>query len=162
MPALPSNRRATPLPPVPPSLDGTFLLTAAHPARGLATSGRACKGQGGRSFSFGIADSVSILARTAAQADAAATIIGNAVDLPGHPAVDRRPANAIDPDSDLGDRLITFDVGPLSDETISAALDAGTTMADNLLQAGLIEGAVLALRGRVRIRQSPLALQEVA
>jgi ApbE superfamily uncharacterized protein (UPF0280 family) len=145
-----------------PSLDGTFLLTAAHPARGLATSGRACKGQGGRSFSFGIADSVSILARTAAQADAAATIIGNAVNIPGHPAIDRRPASDIDPDSDLGDRLVTFDVGILSDETVSAALDAGATMADNLLQAGLIEGAVLALRGRVRIRQSALALQEVA
>jgi ApbE superfamily uncharacterized protein (UPF0280 family) len=146
----------------PPSLDGTFLLTAAHPARGIATSGRACKGQGGRSFSFGIADSVSVLARTAAQADAAATIIGNAVDLPGHPAIDRRPASAIDPDSDLGDRLITFDVGILSDETVSAALDAGATMADNLLQAGLIEGAVLALCGHMHVCHSSLAPQEVA
>ena len=145
-----------------PTLDGTFLLTAAQPARGLATSGRACKGQGGRSFSFGIADSVSILARTAAQADAAATIVGNAVDLPAHPAIDRRPASAIDPDTDLGDRLVTFDVGPLSDDTIAKALDAGATMADNLLQAGLIEGAVLALRGHVRIRHLSLASQEVA
>jgi uncharacterized protein len=145
-----------------PSLDGAFLLTAVHPARGLATSGRACKGQGGRSFSFGIADSVSILARTAVQADAAATIIGNAVDLPGHPAIDRRPASAVDPNTDLGDRLITFDVGSLSERSISQALDAGETMADNLLQAGLIEGAVLALRGHMRIRQSPLVLQDVA
>jgi hypothetical protein len=145
-----------------PPLDGTFLLTAAHPARGLATSGRACKGHGGRSFSFGIADSVSVLARTAVQADAAATIVGNAVDLPGHKAIDRRPASAIDPNSDLGDRLITFDVGLLSDATVSAALDAGQSMADNLIQAGLIEGAVLALRRQVRICRSPLAIQEVA
>jgi ApbE superfamily uncharacterized protein (UPF0280 family) len=145
-----------------PLLDGTFLLTAAHPARGLATSGRACKGQGGRSFSFGIADSVSILARTAAQADAAATIVANAVDLPAHPAIDRRPASTIDPNTDLGDRLVTYNVGPISDETIAAALDAGATMADNLLQAGLIEGAVLALRGRLRIRHLSLASQEVA
>jgi ApbE superfamily uncharacterized protein (UPF0280 family) len=161
LPAPASNRREI-AGTVTPPLDGIFLLTAVHPARGLATSGRACKGQGGRSFSFGIADSVSVLARTAAQADAAATIIGNAVDLPAHPAIDRRPASAIDPDSDLGDRLITFDVGSLSDETIVAALDAGAIMADNLLQAGLIEGAVLSLRGRVRISHSPLASQEVA
>jgi ApbE superfamily uncharacterized protein (UPF0280 family) len=144
------------------ALDGTVLLTADRPARGLATSGRACKGHGGRSFSFGIADSVTVLARTAAQADAAASIIGNAVDLPGHTAIDRRPASAIDPSSDLGDRLITFDVGTLSDSAIEAALDAGETMADTLLRDGLIEGAVLALRGHLRVRHSPLALQEAA
>jgi ApbE superfamily uncharacterized protein (UPF0280 family) len=146
-----------------PSLDGTFLLTADHPARGLATSGRACKGQGGRSFSFGIADSVSVLARTAAQADAAATIIGNAVDLPAHPAIDRRPASTIDPASDLGDRLITFDVGPLNDVAVETALDAGVMTADILRRDGLIEGAVLAVRDRLRIRHpTALALQEVA
>jgi hypothetical protein len=140
--------------------DGTFLLTFDHPARGLATSGRACKGRGGRSFSFGIADSVSILARTAAQADAAATIIGNAVDLAGHPAIDRRPASDIDPASDLGGRLVTFDVGPLDRGAIEEALDGGETMADMLLGGGLIEGAVLVLRSRFRVL-SP-SLMEVA
>jgi uncharacterized protein len=143
-----------------PALDGIFHLTHDQPSRGLATSGRACKGWGGRSFSFGIADSVTILARTAAQADAAATIVGNQVDLPGHPAIDRRPASSIDPDSDLGDRMITFDVGPLSNRSAALALDAGAAMVDNLLQAGLIEGAVLALQGQFRIRQSSLALRE--
>ncbi len=133
------------------SPDGTFLLNAAHPVRGVATSGRACKGRGGRSFSFGIADAVTILARTAAQADAAATIIGNAVDLPGHPAIDRRPASEIDPASDLGDRLITFDVGPLPADAIEAALDAGETMADVLLRDGLIEAAALVLHGHPRV-----------
>ena len=53
--------------------------------RGVATSGWR-----GRSFSLGIADAVTVLARTGAAADAAATIIANAVDLPGHPAVDAR------------------------------------------------------------------------
>ena len=142
------------------NLDGTFLLTAEHSARGLATSGRACKGRGGRSFSCGVADSVSILARSAAQADAAATIVGNAVDLPGNDAIDRRPACEIDPGSDLGDRLITYEVGALSDHAIDAALDAGATMADILLGGGLIEGAVLALRNRMRVRCANLALQE--
>jgi ApbE superfamily uncharacterized protein (UPF0280 family) len=124
-----------------PGLDGAFLLQADHPARGIATSGRACKGQGGRSFSFGIADAVTVLARSAAAADA--------VDLPGHPAIDRRPARSIDPDSDLGDRLVTWQLGPLSPTDIGTSLDAGRRMADGLRRAGQIDGAVLCLRNQV-------------
>ncbi len=85
------------------------------PARGVATSGRH-----GRSFSLGIADAVTVLARTASQADAAATVIANAVDLPGHPAVIRVPANDLQPDSDLGARLVTRAVGNLSAADIAA------------------------------------------
>lgn len=135
-----------------PALDGHFVLDAARPARGLATSGRACKGQGGRSFSLGIADAVSVLAASAAQADAAATIIANAVDLPGHPAIIRRPADAIDPDSDLGPRAVTWQVGALAPAEIAAALDGGQRVADALIAAGRISGAVLALRGALRVR----------
>ena len=134
-----------------PALDGVFDLTAGNPTRGLATSGRACKGHGGRSFSFGIADAVTVLARTAAAADAAATVVGNAVDLPGHPAVQRRPASAIDPDSDLGARMITWDLGPLTGGEVRAALDAGGRVADALVESDLIVGAVLALRGAYRV-----------
>ena len=132
-----------------PALDGVFMLTSANPARGIATSGRACKGRGGRSFSFGIADAVTVLGRTAAEADAAATVVANEVDLPGHPAVRRRPASEIDPDSDLGERLITWDVGPLGAGEIAAALDRGRRVADALRRDGLILGAVLALRGQI-------------
>ena len=92
-----------------PDRDGvmrTMRVDAIDPARGIATSGRH-----GRSFSLGIADAVTVLARTAAQADAAATVIANAVDLPGHPAVVRCPANELQPDSDLGARLVTRQVG---------------------------------------------------
>lgn len=135
-----------------PALDGVFELRAEAPARGLATSGRACKGQGGRSFSFGIADAVTVLARDAARADAAATMLGNAIDLPGHSSVWRRPASAIDPDSDLGERLVVWDVGPLAPEEIDTALDAGAVAADAMLGTGLIEGAVLMLRHRARVR----------
>lgn len=142
-----------------PSVDGTFLLSAVAPSRGLATSGRACKGQGGRSFSFGIADSVSVLAATAAQADAAATVIGNAIDLPGHVAVDRRPASDIDPSSDLGDRLVTRGLGAISRAEVHAALDAGEAVADTLLRQGLIHGAVMTLRGAVRVRPDRCLLE---
>ena len=120
----------------------TMTVEADDPVRGIATSGRH-----GRSFSLGIADAVTVLAKTASQADAAATIIANAVDLPGHPAVLRVPANELQPDSDLGDRLVTRDVGALMEHEIEAALEAGSRRARQLLAAGLIEGAALRLLG---------------
>jgi ApbE superfamily uncharacterized protein (UPF0280 family) len=120
----------------------TMTIEADDPARGIATSGRH-----GRSFSFGIADAVTVLARTATQADAAATIIANAVDLPGHPAVIRCPANELQPDSDLGAHLVTRDVGALTEPEIGDALRAGTHKAQQLLVAGLIESAALRLLG---------------
>jgi ApbE superfamily uncharacterized protein (UPF0280 family) len=120
----------------------TMVVGADDPIRGIATSGRH-----GRSFSLGIADAVTVLARTAAKADAAATIIANAVDLPGHPAIVRLPANEVQPDSDLGARLVTRDVGPLSESDIEQALEAGADCARRLLAARLIEGAALQLSG---------------
>ncbi len=134
-----------------PSIDGMIALTAEMPVRGIATSGRAAKGRGGRSFSFGIADAVTVLAANAAAADAAATMIANAVDLPGHPAISRGPACEIDPDSDLGDRLVTLDVGPLPAEAVRIALAAGTARAEALRRAGHIYGAVLVLQQRFAI-----------
>jgi ApbE superfamily uncharacterized protein (UPF0280 family) len=120
----------------------TVIINADDPSRGVATSGRH-----GRSFSLGIADAVTVLARTASQADAAATIIANAVDLPGHPAIVRCPAHDLQPDSDLGARLVTRGVGELSDAEIEDALEAGAVQARRLLAAGLIDGAALRLRG---------------
>lgn len=128
-----------------PDRDGvmqTMRIDAKDAVRGIATSGRH-----GRSFSLGIADAVTVLAATASQADAAATVIANAVDLPGHPAVVRRPANELQPDSDLGARLVTRDVGELSRAEIAAALESGVECARQLFDLGLIEGAVLRLCG---------------
>lgn len=132
-----------------PALDGHFALTHERPARGIATSGRATKGQGGRSFSLGIADSVTVLAQDAASADAAATLVGNAVDLPGHPAIARAPADSLDPDSDLGTRLVTVGLGPLVDAEIDAALAGGRAVAEALRRAGRLHAAVLILRGHM-------------
>lgn len=128
-----------------PDGDGVMrrmIVDADDAARGIATSGRH-----GRSFSLGIADAVTVLARTASQADAAATVIANAVDLPGHSAISRRPANDIQPDSDLGERLVTRDVGVLSQDEIRNALESGAERARQLFDRGLIEGAVLQLCG---------------
>ena len=124
----------------------TMIVEASDPTRGIATSGRH-----GRSFSLGIADAVTVLARTAAQADAAATIIANAVDLPGHPAIVRLPAESLQPDSDLGARMVTREVGPLQEFEIAAALDGGAAAARALLAGGLIDAAALQLQGEMRI-----------
>jgi ApbE superfamily uncharacterized protein (UPF0280 family) len=124
----------------------TMVVGDDDPIRGIATSGRH-----GRSFSFGIADAVTVLARTASQADAAATIVANAVDLPGHPAVARIPANELQPDSDLGARPVTREVGALSESEIEQALAAGADCTRRLLAAGLIEGAALRLKGETLV-----------
>jgi ApbE superfamily uncharacterized protein (UPF0280 family) len=129
-----------------PGLMQTTIIEADDPTRGVATSGRH-----GRSFSLGIADAVTVLARTASQADAAATIIANAVDLPGHPAITRCPAHDLQPDSDLGARLVTREVGDLLFYEIEKALEAGADKARALLGQGLIESAALRLHGETRI-----------
>jgi ApbE superfamily uncharacterized protein (UPF0280 family) len=129
-----------------PGLMQTTMIESDDFSRGIATSGRH-----GRSFSLGIADAVTVLARTASQADAAATIIANAVDLPGHPAIVRCPAHDLQPDSDLGARLVTRDVGALSHCEIGEALEAGADKARALLARGLIESAALRLHGETRI-----------
>jgi ApbE superfamily uncharacterized protein (UPF0280 family) len=129
-----------------PGVMQTTIIGASDPTRGIATSGRH-----GRSFSLGIADAVTVLARTASQADAAATIIANAVDLPGHPAIVRCPANDLQPDSDLGARLVTREVRDLSYYEIEEALEAGADKARALLGQGLIESAALRLHGETRI-----------
>jgi len=129
-----------------PSLFGTAVLHSPQPVRGIATSGWR-----GRSFSLGIADAVTVLAERASMADAAATIVANAVDLPGHPKIIRVPACELAPDSDLGDRLVTQGVGELSAEEISKALHAGVCAANALLTSGLIRSAALHLSGCTRI-----------
>ncbi len=124
---------------------GMIQIRHGDTLRGLATSGWQ-----GRSHSLGIADSVTVLARTAAEADAAATMIANAVDLPGHPAITCLPAQKLAPDSDLGPRLVTTHVGPLSAQDISKALDSGLDFARHCLSRGLIGGACLMLQGQTR------------
>ena len=135
--------------------DRPGLFGRAEVGQGDGVGGIATSGWRGRSFSRGIADSVTILARSAAAADAAATMVANAVELPGHPAVRRAPADAIHHDSDLGPRLVTRDVGPLAAAEIDEALDRGVACADDLVARGLILGAALQLQGRVRTVDDP-------
>ncbi|MFD3190008.1 UPF0280 family protein [Sedimentitalea sp. HM32M-2] len=127
-----------------------ITLHAAGCTRGMATSGWR-----GRSLSLGIADSVTVLARTAARADVAATLIANAVDLPGHAAVRRAPANQLFADSDLGDRPVTVDVAALGPDEVARALGRGQRLAESCLARDLITGAVLTLGPACRVVAAP-------
>ncbi|MDE0390900.1 MAG: UPF0280 family protein [Rhodospirillales bacterium] len=127
-----------------PGLDERITLRAGRPACGIATSGWR-----GRSLSFGIADAVTVLAESAAAADAAATLIANAVTV-DHPAIERAPAHSLREESDLGERAVTVAVGPLPAHARAAALDAGLAEARAMQAAGLIESARLALQGETR------------
>lgn len=131
-----------------------IMIDGRSAVRGLATSGWR-----GRSFSLGIADAVTVLARSAAQADAAATIIANAVDLPGHEAISRAPAVSLQPDSDLGARLVTVGVAHLAPQEVTQALEAGLRKAQELRERGLITAAALFLGGQYRAtKDMPVSL----
>lgn len=119
-------------------------LQSRHKLGGIATSGWR-----GRSHSLGIADAVTVLASCAADADAAATLIANAVDLPESACIQRQPASALSPDSDLGNRLVTVAVGHLNEGQVTTALEHGSQRAKRLLSQGLITAAYISLQGKV-------------
>lgn len=136
---------------------GKITLSAEDCVRGIATSGWR-----GRSHSLGIADAVTVLARSAAEADVAATLVANAVDLPGHPQVERLPASTLNPDSDLGERLVTAHVGQLVSDEIHEALAAGQRCAEDFLRRGLIESVALSLQGRIETLRGNQSIGEFA
>jgi ApbE superfamily uncharacterized protein (UPF0280 family) len=111
--------------------DGQFEIKAEQPVRGVATSGWR-----GRSFSLGIADSVTVLA--------------NAVDV-DDAAIRRRPANECKDDSDLGDIPVTVDVPPLAPSQVKSALDTGAVCAKVLQKGGLVWAALLVCQGQWRL-----------
>lgn len=124
---------------------GKIEVSSAQPVRGVATSGWR-----GRSHSLGIADAVTVLAKTAAKADVAATLIANQVDLPGHPSISRTKACDLSPDSDLGETLVTTDVGHLMPFEIEEALERGQRAAERMRNEGLIVDALFRLNGQTR------------
>lgn len=123
--------------------DGQFEVASGLPVRGVATSGWR-----GRSFSLGIADSVTVLAGTASEADAAATVIANAVDV-RDARIRRRPACELKDDCDLGAIAVTVDVPPLEPALVQQALLAGLKRAQALRAAGLIWSAALVCQNQV-------------
>ena len=127
-----------------PAIDAMVTLTAVMPVRGLATSGWR-----GRSQSLGIADAVTVFAANAAAADAAATMVANAVNV-AHPAIMRAPARSLRADSDLGELPVTVAVGALPATMRACALENGCARARELQRKGLVHSAYLALQGESR------------
>ncbi|MGI9480792.1 MAG: UPF0280 family protein [Hyphomicrobiales bacterium] len=121
---------------------------------GIATSGWR-----GRSHSLGIADAVTVLAADAACADAAATLIANAVDLPESDKIHRTPACELSPDSDLGERLVTTGVERLSEPEIIGALERGKSFAEGLCGHGVIAGAFLSVQGSMETARAGKLLE---
>ena len=126
---------------------GRFAIAGDDPVRGIATSGWR-----GRSLSLGIADSATVLAVDGARADAAATLVANAVTLD---ADDRRvlraPASSVRDDSDLGDLPVTVGVAGLDAQSIDRALASGLACARRLQEDSFIVAAAIALAGQWRI-----------
>lgn len=129
---------------------GLITLAKNNDIKGIATSGRH-----GRSLSLGIADSVTVLAKNAALADVAATLIANTVDLCENPAIQRAPAVDLQPDSDLHDQPVTTSVGYLSEREIAQALDTGESVALEMQEAGLIHAVALFLNDDCRLIGTP-------
>ena len=110
---------------------------------GICTSGI-----GGRSFTLGVADGVTVVAHQAAIADAAATFLGNKTVVTS-PKVKRVLAESIYPDTDLVGVEVTHSVGALSDEEIDTAMNMGKAEALRLIESSLIYGAVISVKDHV-------------
>ena len=111
---------------------------------GDGIGGVASSGWQGRSHSSGVADLVTVWGSSAAQADAAATALGNAAQAPG---AESAPAQDIDPDSGLGEQKLTTQVGPLPREQRLAALRGAREVAHRLHGQGIIIGCLVLVQG---------------
>ena len=133
-----------------PELNARVSLAYESPVRGIATSGGR-----GRSQSLGIADAVTVLAGSAAIADAAATLIANDVNV-DYPGILKRPASEVKNESDLGMLPVTVDVPPLPVDQISEALKRGAQTAGNFIRTGKIEAAYLSLQKQTLVVENNL------
>ena len=112
---------------------------------GLTDFGVATSGFGGRSFTLGLADMVSVVAPSAPLADAAATFICNNTNVDDASVV-RRKAAEIDPATDIPEEWVTVHIGMLSPERVGEALSHGKEVAERLKGEGRITEAVILFR----------------
>lgn len=108
---------------------------------GIATSGL-----GGRSLTRGIASSVVILAESAAQADACATMVANATTVE-HENIILKCAEEIDPLTDIKGQLVVEKVEELDEEAVKKALQEGENKLLDYQAKGLLKGGVIFVKG---------------
>ena len=104
---------------------------------GVTTSGF-----GGRSFTRGIASAVTVLAASAAVADAASTAIANSCFVESE-KIRQMPAEQIDPNTDLAGLAVTVSIGELSRAEIKTASEKAVHRAEDLVARGVILGALI-------------------
>jgi ApbE superfamily uncharacterized protein (UPF0280 family) len=108
---------------------------------GVATSGL-----GGRSLTRGVASAATVVAATASLADAAATAVANASHVED-PEVVRRPAEEVDPYTDIAGLPVTVRAGLLREEKKTEALTRAMGRAQELIEKNVILGAFVAVKG---------------
>jgi uncharacterized protein len=128
-----------------PDVSQLILLGPEQEAWGIATSGL-----GGRSLTRGVVDAATVVAKNASIADAAATAIANASFL-NIAAVIRKPAESIDPYTDISGLEVTTAVGPLGDDDVQEAINRAIRKAEALAGENIILGAYVAFRSRMAI-----------
>jgi hypothetical protein len=127
-----------------PQVTSPLISHVIHLDSGRSTWGVTTSGMGGRSFTRGIASAVTVLAADASVADAAATAVANACFVEDKGII-QLPAENIDPNSDLAGINVTTEVGSLSTDKISIALNAARRKAEYLSQKDVIIGAFITL-----------------
>ena len=126
-----------------PEWSHVLRLGSEEPRWGVCTSGLS-----GRSLTRGVASIATVVADRASRADAAATAVANA-SFVDHPAVERRLAEDIDPDSDIRGLPVTVRVGRLPEPLVDIAINQGLAKARALEAAGVIKGTLIAVQGRL-------------
>lgn len=132
-----------------PDLNAEQITHRVMIAEEMNIGGVCTSGLGGRSFTRGVASATTVFAGSAAIADAAATAVANATYIPS-PAVQRRVADYIYPDTDLKGVEITATVGHLSEDEALTALSQGLNRAEALVERILITGACITVQGKTQ------------
>lgn len=92
-----------------------YNITYQSPIRGIATSGF-----GGRSYTQGVADSLTVFAGSASVADAFATYLANMTHISSK-HVKEQLVGTFDPESDIADQRVVTEIGDLDKEEIERA-----------------------------------------
>jgi ApbE superfamily uncharacterized protein (UPF0280 family) len=125
------------------SVSHAVVLRPERTAWGVATSGL-----GGRSLTRGVLEAATVVAGDASLADAAATAVANASYI-ADSAVVRKPAEAIDPHTDIAGLDVTVRVDPLAEKSKELAIDQALRRAEDLIEHRIILGAFVACQGRL-------------
>jgi ApbE superfamily uncharacterized protein (UPF0280 family) len=115
---------------------------------GRASWGVATSGLGGRSLTRGVASAATVVASTASLADAGATATANA-SLVEDPQIVQRPAEEVDPHTDIRSLPVTVSIGSLSPEKKREAVSKAMARAEELVSRGVILGALVAVGGEL-------------